>query len=218
MVASPAPDIYRRHSLLKRNRLHTRAEFSRHYETFHGPLASNQPGFRKFATHYIQNHVEDPPDGGEPFFDGISITTQIPRADYSTGFFTHPDYENVKSDEMYLLDITKTVSVLGREEIVVDGTKSPHKAIFITSRARMNHVALETLQHAVFNNLNTSSASALGFGKSQFSHDLIAELWFASAADRETAYRSSLEKDPDGISLLIREVLFFSPEKPWPTA
>lgn len=218
MVGSPTQDVYRRHSLLKRNPRHSRAEFSRYYELVHGPLASNQAGFRKYATRYIQNHVEDQPGKQEPTFDGITMTTQVPRADYRIGFFAHPDYQNVKSDEAYLLDIGKTVSLLGREATIVEGSKSPHKAIFIIARERMNLEPLKNVLRVEFNSLDTSSATALGFGESNFAHDLVAELWFTDATSREAACRVVATEDPDCIPLLVREVLFFSPEKPWPAA
>jgi hypothetical protein len=218
MAGMPTQDVYRRHSLLKRNARHSREEFSRHYELVHGPLASNQAGFRKYATRYIQNHVEDQPGRYDPVFDGITMTTQAPRADYRIGFFSHPDYANVKSDEAYLLDLGHTVSLIGREETIVDGSKSPHKAIIITARTRMNLAPLKNVLRAEFNSLDTSSATALGFGEGSFAQDLIAELWFADAASREAACRLVAAADPDCIPLLVREVLFFSPEKPWPAA
>lgn len=218
MTFSATQDIYRKHSLLKRHPRHTPEAFSHHYETFHGPLASNQAGFRLFTTRYIQNHTESSPGGGEPTFDGITMTTQVPRSDYSTGFFTHPDYVNVKPDEMYLFDIERTISVLGKEEIVIDGSKSPHKVVVITSRHRMELEPLKELLRVEFNNLDTSTASALGFGKSSFSHDLIAELWFASGTAREMAWHTIASRDPAAIPLLVREVLFFSLQKPWVVA
>ena len=102
--------VIKRHTLLKRHPALTRAGFSQHYRTVHGPLAAAQPGFRRFAYRYIQNHVEESfPGNGEPPFDGITTTFQAPRSDYRQGFFQHPDYANVRPDEEYLFDIPGTV-------------------------------------------------------------------------------------------------------------
>ena len=122
--------VFKRHTLLKRHPALTRAGFSQHYRTVHGPLAAAQPGFRQFAYKYVQNHVEESfPGGEEPPFDGMTTTFQAPRSDYRQGFFQHPDYANVRPDEERLFDLAATVSILGEEKILsgqpsADGSKA----------------------------------------------------------------------------------------------
>jgi hypothetical protein len=199
--------VVRRHSLLKRNPRHSRAFFSSYYEQHHGPLAARQPGFRKYTTRYVQNHVLELPDGSDPSFDGISMTTQVPRPDYAQGFFGEPDYENVKLDEAYLFDLSATVSLLGEEVVLVDGKPTAFKALFLGLRADFTHAMFPGIVRLVENHLDLRSVSALGFRAASFDCDLLAELWFDSAQALAAASTRRL--------LPVREVLVFGPEKPW---
>ena len=52
--------LYRRPDL-------TRAQFRRHLQQIHAPLARNLPGLRK----YLQNHVSDDPKRKSPGWDAI---------------------------------------------------------------------------------------------------------------------------------------------------
>jgi hypothetical protein len=210
--------VIRRHSLLKRNPRHTRAYFSSYYELRHGPLAARQEGFRKFTTRYIQNHILDLPDGSEPSFDGVSMTTQVPRADYSQGFFGEPDYENVKADEIYLFDIGATVSLLGEEVVLTDGGGSSCKALFLGAQADFREHELPGIVRLVVNRLDLRSVSALGFRSASFGCDLLAEIWFDTAESRDEAFRLDASSRPPGSPariLPVREVLVFGAEKPW---
>lgn len=210
--------VVRRHSLLKRNPNLDRAAFSEHYEHKHGPLASRQAGFRKYTQRYIQNHVEGTPETVDTAFDGVTMTTQVPRDDYSTGFFTEPDYENVKPDETYLFDLTKTVSLIGEEQISFDGPATRWKVLLLIAARRFDAEAFSGVSRIALNRLETSTASALGFNSSTFEYDLLAELWFTSEAQRDTAFQDAQgwgESEPAPIFLPVREVLVFGPEKPW---
>jgi hypothetical protein len=208
---------YRRHSLLRRNPALSREAFSMHYELTHGPLASSQAGFRQFASRYIQNHVERLPDDSEPLFDGVTMTTQVPRDDYTKGFFNHPDYANVQDDERYLFDIAKTVSLLGWEEVVVDGPVTQFKALLLMASAVFTQDGLHTASRLVANHLDVQTASALGFSKGAFNYDLLLEVWFDDAPARTAAYREYTRptKGLPPIFLPVREVLVYGPEKPW---
>jgi hypothetical protein len=201
--------VIRRHSLLKRNPKHSRTFFSSYYERHHGPLAARQNGFRKFTTRYVQNHVLDLPGGSEPRFDGISMTTQVPRADYSQGFFGEPDYDNVKVDEVYLFDMSATVSLLGEEVVLLAGRYSPYKALFLGPRAEFPQAAFPGTVRLIANYLDLRSVSALGFRTTSFPHDLLAEIWFDSAEARNQAFGATPRLLP------VREILVFGPEKPW---
>lgn len=209
--------IYRRHSLLRRNPALTRDAFSTHYEFTHGPLASSQAGFRQFATRYLQNHVEPLPDQPEPMFDGVTMTTQVPREDYTTGFFHHPDYANVQDDERYLFDIANTVSLLGWEDLVVAGPETQFKALLLMASARFRQDELHAVSRVVANHLDVSTASALGFSKGAFSYDLLLEVWFHDAPARAAAYReyTGRAEGLPPVFLPVREVVMYGPEKPW---
>ncbi|WP_341894405.1 EthD domain-containing protein [Ferrovibrio terrae] len=216
-ISEHGQKTYRRHSLLRRNPALSREAFSTHYETTHGPLASSQEGFRQFASRYVQNHVERLPDDSEPLFDGVTMTTQVPRGDYSKGFFNHPDYANVQDDERYLFDIAETVSLLGWEEVVVDGPATQFKALLLMASSAFTQDRLRTASRIVANHLDVNTASALGFSKSTFSCDLLIEAWFNEALVRTAAYReytSPAEGLPQ-IFLPVREVMVYGPEKPW---
>jgi hypothetical protein len=210
--------VIRRHSLLKRHPRHTRAYFSSYYEERHGPLAARQPGFRKFTTRYLQNHILDLPDGSEPSFDGVSMTTQVPREDYSRGFFGEPDYENVKEDEIYLFDIASTVSLLGEEVVLIDGGGASSKALFLGTRAEFRPHEFPGIARLAENRLDLRSVSALGFRSASFGCDLLAEIWFDTADLRDEAFRlDMLARSPGSPAriLPVREVLVFGPENPW---
>jgi hypothetical protein len=209
-----AGDVYRRHSLLKRNPAHSREHFSHYYQHSHGPLAASLPGFRKFATRYIQNHVELLPNGEEPQFDGCTMSTQVPREDYTRGFFNEPDYEKVKPDEVYLFDLTKTVSVLGREARLIDGLPTRWKALILTQGASLNKVKFDAMAKLTLNHLDASTASALGFGAGTFDFDVLAEAWFEAETARSRAF-TDFSALGQGIFLPVREVLIFGPEQPW---
>ena len=208
---------YRRHSLLRRNPALAREAFSTHYEITHGPLASSQEGFRQFASRYVQNHVERLPDDSEPLFDGVTMTTQVPRDDYTKGFFNHPDYANVQDDERYLFDIANTISLLGWEDVVLDGPTTQFKALLLMASSAFTQDRLRTASRIVANHLDVKTASALGFSKGAFSYDLLVEAWFHEAQARTAAYREYTNR-AEGlppIFLPVREVMVYGPEKPW---
>ncbi|KPQ05416.1 MAG: EthD protein [Rhodobacteraceae bacterium HLUCCA12] len=195
--------IWRRYSFLKRNAALSRDAFSTHYEQVHGPLAAGLEGFRKFATAYRQNHVEGDGDHG---FDGLTITTQSHREDYSKGFFNHSDYAKVQPDEQYLFDVGKTVSVLGTEEPEIDGPRTRWKVLMLADAVPSGARGLTRL---VRNALDLGSASALGFGGASFDHGTLWELWFDSAQSRE---RFVAQVEGASIAAPVREVHVYGPE------
>jgi hypothetical protein len=215
--SSNGQKTYRRHSLLRRNPALSPREFSTHYEFTHGPLAAAQPGFRKFATRYLQNHVEALPDEAEPLFDGVTMTTQAPRADYTQGFFTHPDYANVQDDERYLFDITNTVSLLGWEEALLDGPVTSTKALLLVTSGTFRREDLRGASRIMAHHLDLGTASALGFSKGAFSYDLLIEAWFADTAARSAIHHgyASRAYDLPPVFLPVREVLVYGPDRPW---
>lgn len=190
----------RRFSFLRRNPALNRATFSHHYETVHGPLAASLDGFRAFATEYVQNHVV----GNAPAaFDGVTATTQVPRQDYDTGFFHHPDYAKVQPDERYLFDITATVSVLGTETVVRDLPPTGYVALILDASPSSGPTLAGRLSR---NDLKVQTASALGFGGATLQHNILWEAWFPEAATREAA----LADLPAGaLGLPVRQVRIF---------
>jgi hypothetical protein len=196
----------------------SRPAFSRHYLEHHGPLAAGLAGFRKFAFRYLQNHLdEDLTGAGEPPFDGLTMTFQVPREDYRQGFFQHPDYAKVRPDEEYLFDLSATVSVLGEEEIVFSHETGGEKAIILSSGGPAGALEKYGLRQAVCNHLDTKTATALGFGKSAFAYDLLWEIYFASSDERRAACRdagfmssfSSPTSEMQPLALAAREFTIF---------
>lgn len=210
-------NFWKRNSFLKRHAALSREQFSRYYEEHHGPLAASQAGFRKHTLRYVQNHVEE--DGlVDPSFDGITMTTQVPREDYSRGFFHEPDYENVKPDELYLFDMSRTVSVLGE---VVEGPATPQpgfKLVVLSGEAwkLSSGLSVEGASSLAVSRLDVAHASALGFKAAAFAHPFMLELWFGSLEARADALaRSEVEFGRGSIALPVRERLIFGPELPW---
>ncbi|MEP9386037.1 EthD domain-containing protein [Mesorhizobium sp. KR9-304] len=217
-AATAAGSVWKRNSFLKRNPALTRRGFRRHYAEVHGPLAASQAGFRRHTLRYVQNHVEAGEDD-ETLFDGITMTTQVPRADYTRGFFHEPDYANVKPDELYLFDIDRTVSVLG--EVIVSPTVAPqgYKAVLLSGAgwSPPAHLCIEGASQLSASRLDVSNASALGFSGAVFVHPYMVEAWFAAAEDRDRAVDSpELLLGAGSIGLPVTEILIFGPERPWP--
>lgn len=213
--------VIKRHSFLKRHSGMSRPAFSRHYLDHHGPLAASLVGFRQYAFRYLQNHIdEDLTGGGDPPFDGLTMTFQVPREDYRQGFFQHPDYAKIRPDEEYLFDLSATVSVLGEENIVFGHGTGGEKAIILASRDRdLRPGVFDTygLRQVICNLLDTKTATALGFGKSAFSYDCLWEIYFASPDARREACRdpgfiqalSSPTPDAPPLVLAAREFTIF---------
>lgn len=208
-----------RFSLLKRNGALTPQQFRTHYESVHGPLAASQAGFRKFTLRYVQNHVEDRADGADPAFDGVTATTQVPRPDYTVGFFHEPDYAAVKPDELYLFDMARTVSVLG-EVVETTGRATGTKAMVLTGQDwRPAGSPLVGTSSTRVSRLERAGASALGFGGATFAHPFLVECWFV-----DPVQRAGLVADPattfgtGAVALAVRELIVFGPEKPWAPA
>jgi hypothetical protein len=187
--------VVKRHSFLKRPPALPRAGFAEHYEHVHGPLAAAQPGFRRFACRYTQNHVEGSfRADAEALFEGITMTFQVPRADYRQGFFQHADYANVRPDEERLFDLFATVSLLGEEHIVFgqETARGGAKAILVETgdgregrRGELSDIAaFGNVLMCARNDLDRGSASALGAGAASFPFALLWELWFAGSDDR----------------------------------
>ncbi|QQS11111.1 MAG: EthD domain-containing protein [Rhodospirillales bacterium] len=217
--------VIKRFSMLRRHPALTREIFSRHYLEVHGPLAAAQTGFQRFAYRYDQNHVEgDLLGDDDPPFTGVTVTFQVPRTDYRQGFFQHPDYANVRPDEERLFDMSRTVSVLAEETVVVAG-EGAAKAIIAcrsgTPRAPEDHAMVGPLpgciRKLVRNDLDTASASALGLGRAAVEYGRIWEVWFDSPEARarclseEPLMSLVCRGDPNEVlvALAVREVTIF---------
>jgi hypothetical protein len=190
-MAQPA---VKRLSLLKRNPGLTRAQFFAHYESIHGPLASAQPGFRKFTYCYVQNHfTREFRRDGEPLFDGMTATYQVPRADMQRGFFQEPDYlAFVRPDEERLFDLARTRSILATESVVLDGEGTEWKGIALCGAGGGEGFRkLRGLRRLVVNDLIASSAGVLGGAPGGFEFGRVAEMWFEDASWLEQALGSA---------------------------
>jgi hypothetical protein len=210
-----AQPTVKRLSLLKRNPGLTRAQFFAHYESIHGPLASAQPGFRKFTYCYVQNHfTREFRRDGEPLFDGMTATYQVPRADMQRGFFQEPDYlAFVRPDEERLFDLARTRSILATESVVLDGEGTAWKGVALCRAGGGEGLRkLRGLRRLVVNDLIASSAGVLGGTGApdgfEFGH--VAEMWFEDASRLEQALGS--EGYPHVFS--AREITIFRDPRP----
>lgn len=204
------PSQYVRFSFLARNDALSPEQFRHHYEFVHGPLASSLEGFRKYSSRYVQNHVVTKLAGRYLDIDGITATTQVPREDYRTGFFQEPDYAKVQPDEEYLFDLTRTSSVLGRQD---EGNpqRGAHK-LFALADATSESTLRTLLTDAPvsFTRLETDTASALGFGKSSFIFDLAIEAWFDDPEELQRSVDAIRDKISGPLEMWrIREVIMF---------
>jgi hypothetical protein len=202
--------------------------FSRHYREVHGPLAAAQAGFRQFAYRYDQNHVEADLFGhDDPPFNGITVTFQVPRPDYRRGFFQHPDYANVRPDEEHLFDLSRTVSLLGEETVVLAGEGAAKAMIVVRPGAsgvpedlNMGDGSRGSIRGAIRNDLDAASASALGVGQASVEYGRLWEIWFDSPEARarclaETSFLSLVCRgDPQEVlvALAVRELTIYQRE------
>jgi hypothetical protein len=228
--------VIKRHSLLRRHADFTRTAFSDYYLNVHGPLATAQSGFRKFTYRYVQNHIDaDLLNDHEPKFDGITMTSQVPRANYRRGFFQEPDYANVKPDEERLFDVPATVSVLGEERVLFERASDGEKSVIVLSSSPPgtdpDPVTIDRIvgkwrgiRRLVSNHLQTDSASALGFAASSFPYDLLCEVWFDTIETRRAAshdhdFHAALAgadapTPSEPLVFAVREIIIFSRPRP----
>lgn len=205
-----AADVHVRFSFLVRNPALTAQEFRAHYRDVHGPLAAAQAGFRKYTTRYVQNHVREVLRAGEVAADGITATTQVPRADYGVGFFDEPDYPVAQRDERYLFDVGRTRSVVGRRVVHQDDGRTGTAVLALRPEPGTdpdNLGGLGARAWSVFA-IDTTRASALGFGAADFH---AGELVRAVFADAEVA-RAVVEQTPQWTEAwLVDELQIFGP-------
>jgi hypothetical protein len=187
-------EVHKRFSLLKRHPGLTRDAFFAHYRDVHGPLASSLAGFRRYAYRYVQNHVVSVLSGsGEPPFDGVTQTFQVPRADLLRGFFQTSDYATVRKDEEILFDMARTVSILGREHVLLDGPETASKCLALLATGGDADIppviapdelrrTWPEVRRCVDNALLAASAGALGGTARPFPYDRIVELWLDDGA------------------------------------
>jgi hypothetical protein len=212
----------KRLSLLKRSASLTREQFFVHYESVHGPLASSQRGFRKFTYCYVQNHfTREFRHDGEPAFDGMTATYQVPRADMQRGFFQEPDYlQFVRPDEERLFDLTRTRSILAIESVVLDGEPTAWKAIALCSAGGAESFRkLRGVRRFVVNDLIASTAGVLGGTPGKFDFSNVAEMWFEDDARMERTLGSEEFPSDDGHSESVhlfsaREITIFRDPRP----
>lgn len=199
-------DLHVRFSFLVRHPELSPEEFRRHYRDVHGPLAAAQAGFRKYTSRYVQNHVRESLRDGTIQADGITATTQVPRADYNVGFFAEPDYAVVQEDELFLFDVQRTRSVVGRA-IAGDGTAAtaPVGLLALTSE-RPDALSDGPAAWVVFQ-LDHANASALGFGAGDFS----ARYLLRAGVENAAAARAVVDRHPEWTEAwLVDEIEIFS--------
>lgn len=189
-----------RYGFLVRSEELTPEQFHDHWENSHGPLAMSLAGFRANTVRYVQNHCLP---GAR--VDGIVATYQRERDDYSRGFYHEPDYPVIQVDEQYLMDLSRTVSMLGEFSELVPGDRTEHKAIVLlpAGEAVADHGAVKVTAVA----LHRDTASALGFGPAQFEWQTLVELWFDTAEQRDRAQAAHESDHPSDTFFAVREIV-----------
>lgn len=182
--------VYKRLSFLKRHPTLNLEEFHAYYLHHHGPLAAAQPGFRRYAYGYVQNHVLRPQASCIAAFDGLTCTYQVPRADYTRGFFHTDDYRRVvRPDEERVFDLEATRSVLAVEAGAEGARAGRLKYLLLSSldddaiaACLSRGAAMPGFAGAVFNRLLIATATGLGGGNGTgFGCDALLELWLEEA-------------------------------------
>ncbi|MFA5608367.1 MAG: EthD domain-containing protein [Leucobacter sp.] len=104
-------------------------EFARHWRTVHGPLVAGLEGFTTFTERYIQNHLIEGEDSS--WIDGVSMTHQRAREDYSAGFFEHADVLHSQNDELHFLDTRNSEFYMGPRRVLRQSPEGAHKIIVL---------------------------------------------------------------------------------------
>jgi len=212
--------VYKRLSFLTRHPVLNLEEFHAYYLQHHGPLAAAQAGFRRYAYGYVQNHVLRPQAGCIAAFDGLTCTYQVPRADYTRGFFNTEDYRRVvRPDEERVFDLEATRSVLAVEAKDKGARQGAFKYLLLGNAGDSAIAgllercgALPGFSGAVFNRLRTETATGLGGGaNSGFGCDALVELWLGQAGQTEQV-AAAVEEMPQ--ILHVREHVIYMQDRP----
>jgi hypothetical protein len=174
-------------SFVVRNRNLSHEQFSEHYESHHGPLAAGLSGFRMYVSRYIQNHVLEKLSGTVVDIDGITILSQLPREDYSKGFFQHPDFAaHVQADSRFLFDIPKNRAFPGLQHTQATRLRMPKLLLLATTQSTDSVLTLLSADAAQVTDFGATAEAPQPFG-----HDRMIEAWFGS---------------PDALRVGLREV------------
>jgi hypothetical protein len=192
-------------SFVVRNPNLSHEQFSRHYESHHGPLAAALSGFRMYVSRYVQNHVIEKLSGTGVEIDGITMLWQLPREDYTIGFFQHPDFAaHVQPDSQVLFYIPKNRAFLGLQHTQKIRLGS-HKLLLLTSAQSTDSVlALLSADEAQVTDFGATPETPLPV----FGHDRMIEAWFESPNALRVGLREvKLAVDEPIDAWSVREVL-----------
>lgn len=217
--------VYKRLSFLQRHPAMTLQEFQAYYLNRHGPLAAAQPGFRRYAYGYVQNHVLQPQSGRMAAFDGLTCTYQVPREDYTRGFFNTEDYRLVvRPDEERVFDLAATRSVLAMEMAARGSREARVKYLLLCdlpdadiAACLQACAALPGFAGVAFNRLLTQTASGLGGGNAGgFSYDGMLELWLEQEIEKPAGLAATLLPPGDAGALLlqVRQYVIYMQDRP----
>jgi uncharacterized protein (TIGR02118 family) len=213
--------------------------FSDHWRNRHGPLVSNSPGYARWRSRYVQNHVQGPgPVGSTLGFAGMAefwLPGQSPSEEDFSATSTYRDH--IEPDERRFIDMDRTVSMTAIEDVVVPGHApgGPVKLVVLSRRAdaigaaelrqryATQFVAAVLAVPAFATRLRGWSANHVlegsyrlpgGRTSDALSVDVIDELWFDSAADiaeafKATTFTSPLLSDAGRQSFVASEHVFF---------
>jgi hypothetical protein len=176
-------------SFVVRNPALSLEQFSQHYGSHHGPLAAKLPAFRMYVSRYIQNHLIEKLSGVVEI-DGVTVLTQVPREDYTVGFFQHPDFKtHVQDDSHFLFDVSKNRAFLGVQQ-TQQGGLGFHKLLLLSSVQQLDSI-LALLSPG--KSRVTEFGGGMETAAPVFGYDRMIEAWFESA-DALHAYMREVKR------------------------
>lgn len=185
----------------------TRAEFTEHWRTVHGPLVASSPGYAEYRQGYAQNHAVADTAIGRPFpWAGIAEFWLPGDASNEEQFAETSIYrDRIAPDERNFIDMDATVSMTAVETVARPG-RGPAKAIMVcktSSHSKANDIARQVLADPaaaqvagwVINSVVPGSFRAPGArAVDDLRVEAVHELWFRSVGDA-TEFTTSIGGD-----------------------
>lgn len=127
-------------AFIKRRPGISRAEFKRHYEEVHAPLALRYLTFAR----YVRNHVNDTPPLPPPDFDVVSEFwyADMDQLQATQNFLNSEDYKVIAADEETFMDRAKTTAFMVEEVPTELGTDRSGAVKFIALLKRKGGLSL----------------------------------------------------------------------------
>lgn len=211
------------------------AEFRAYWREVHGPLVAGSPGYAAWRLRYVQNHVrERGPLGSQFAFSGIAAFWLPGSSPNEDSYAQTPIYrDRIRLDELNFIDMDRTVSMSARGRVLRQGI-GPVKVVIASARAaELSGDSFEEsyLQDHAPAVIGSSQSGPLVTGWSVsftipgtfrlpgarpvdgHAVDCVEELWFASRADADAAFRSGAMSSSrifgERQSFFAEEIVFF---------